>query len=166
MEYVLQTPLEGLQKFWGRRNFFMIKSVQRDCTVNKGLAIFLSPSGMSITKLSLAGNNLPNPSPWKVWSKQIQESRNFSLQCRDGKEADSRKNQKLRISCLCIFTFKSSYQTFPRRGDLRILYVNISSTMSLWVQCSVLCVHPMICAHNTVMYTYHYFFYIQEWKVH
>jgi len=30
---------------------------------------------MSLTKLSLAGNNLP--SPRKVWSKQIQESRNF-----------------------------------------------------------------------------------------
>jgi len=32
---------------------------------------------MSLTKLSLAGNNFPNPSPWKVWSKKIQESRKF-----------------------------------------------------------------------------------------
>jgi len=29
---------------------------------------------MSLTKLSLAGTNVPNPSPWKVWSKIIQES--------------------------------------------------------------------------------------------
>jgi len=32
---------------------------------------------MSLTKLSLAGNNVPNPSPRKVWSKIIQESRNI-----------------------------------------------------------------------------------------
>ena len=36
---------------------------------------------MSHTKLSLAGNNLLNPSPWKVWSKKIQESHNLFLQC-------------------------------------------------------------------------------------
>ena len=42
-------------------------------TVKKGLAIFLSPTGMSLTKLYLAGNN--SPSPRKVWSKTIQESR-------------------------------------------------------------------------------------------
>ena len=36
---------------------------------------------MSLTKLSLAGNNVPNPSPREVWSKIIQESRNISLQC-------------------------------------------------------------------------------------
>jgi len=41
----------------------------------KGLAMFPSPAGMSLTKLSLAGNNLPSPSPGKVWSEQIQESR-------------------------------------------------------------------------------------------
>jgi len=39
---------------------------------------------MSLTKLSLAGNNLPNSRPRKVWSKQIQESR-FFLQCRGHK---------------------------------------------------------------------------------
>jgi len=43
-------------------------------TVKKGLAVFPSLAGMSITKLSLAGNDLPNHSPKKVWSKQIQES--------------------------------------------------------------------------------------------
>jgi len=43
----------------------------------KGLAVFPSPAGMLLTKLSLAGNNLPSPSPRKVWSKQIQESRIF-----------------------------------------------------------------------------------------
>ena len=45
-------------------------------TVKKGLALFPSPAGMSLTKLFLAGNNLPSPStsPKKVWSKQIQES--------------------------------------------------------------------------------------------
>jgi len=37
---------------------------------------------MSLTKLSLAGNNVPNPSPLKVWSKIIQESCNIFLQCR------------------------------------------------------------------------------------
>ena len=42
---------------------------------------FPSPAGMSLTKLSLAGNNLPGLSPRKVWSKKIQESRNFCLQC-------------------------------------------------------------------------------------
>jgi len=39
----------------------------------KGLAVFLSPAGMSLTKLSLAVNNLHSPSPRKVWSKQIQD---------------------------------------------------------------------------------------------
>jgi len=33
-----------------------------------------SPARMSLTKLSQAMNNLPGPSPRKVWSKQIQES--------------------------------------------------------------------------------------------
>jgi len=47
----------------------------------KRFAVFPSPARMSLTKLSLAGNNLPNPSPWKVWSKQIQESHQFLLQC-------------------------------------------------------------------------------------
>jgi len=32
---------------------------------------------MSLTKLSLAGKNVPNPSPLKVWSKTIQESCNI-----------------------------------------------------------------------------------------
>jgi len=41
------------------------------CTVKKSLAIFPSPAGMSLTKLSLAGNILPNPSPWKVKPKEI-----------------------------------------------------------------------------------------------
>jgi len=36
---------------------------------------------MSLTKLSLAGNNLANRSPRKVWSKEIQESRKSFLQC-------------------------------------------------------------------------------------
>jgi len=36
---------------------------------------------MSRTKLSLAGNNLSTSSPRKVLSKQIQESREFVLQC-------------------------------------------------------------------------------------
>jgi len=36
----------------------------------KGLAIFPSPAGMSLTILSLVGNNLPSPSPGKVWSKK------------------------------------------------------------------------------------------------
>jgi len=38
---------------------------------NKGVAVFPSPAGMSLTKLSLAGNNLPSPSPRKVWSEHI-----------------------------------------------------------------------------------------------
>jgi len=38
-------------------------------TVIKGLAIFLSPAGMSLAKLFLAGNNLPSPNTRKVWSK-------------------------------------------------------------------------------------------------
>jgi len=38
---------------------------------------------MFLTKLSLAGHNVPNPSPWKVWSKIIQESCNIFLQCTD-----------------------------------------------------------------------------------
>jgi len=42
---------------------------------------FPSPAGMSLTKLSLAGNNKLIPRPRKVWSKHIQESRNFFLQC-------------------------------------------------------------------------------------
>ena len=37
---------------------------------------------MSLTKLSLAGNNLSRHSPRKVWSKQIQESRKSFSQCR------------------------------------------------------------------------------------
>jgi len=36
---------------------------------------------MSLTELSLAGYNLPSPSPRKVWPKQIQESRKKNLQC-------------------------------------------------------------------------------------
>jgi len=32
---------------------------------------------MSLTELSLAGNNLPNPSPREVRPKKIQESLNF-----------------------------------------------------------------------------------------
>ena len=51
------------------------------CTIKKGLAEVPSRDGMSLTKLSLAGKNLPNPSTRKVWSKQIQESRKFFLQC-------------------------------------------------------------------------------------
>jgi len=47
------------------------------CTLKKGLAVFTSPAEMSLTKLFLAGNNLPSPSPRKVWSKQIQESGTF-----------------------------------------------------------------------------------------
>jgi len=35
--------------------------------VKKGLAIFPSIAWMSLTKLSLAGNNLPSPSPRRVW---------------------------------------------------------------------------------------------------
>jgi len=48
-------------------------------TVKKGLAVF--SSGMSLTKLSLANNDLPSPSPRNFWSKQIQESRIYFLQC-------------------------------------------------------------------------------------
>jgi len=55
-------------------------------TVKKGLAVFFSPAGISLTKLSLAGNNLPNPSPWKIWSWKIQESRNFVYSERRFKE--------------------------------------------------------------------------------
>jgi len=49
-------------------------------TVKKRFHDFPSPAGISLTKLSLAGNNVPNPSPWKVWSKK---SRNLVifLQC-------------------------------------------------------------------------------------
>ena len=46
-------------------------------TVKKGLAVFPALAGMTFSKLSLAGNNLPSLSPRKVWSKQIQESRYF-----------------------------------------------------------------------------------------
>jgi len=42
---------------------------------------FPSPAGMSLTKLSLAGNNLRSPSPRRVWSEQIQECCTFFLQC-------------------------------------------------------------------------------------
>jgi len=35
-------------------------------TVKKGLAVFPSLAGMSLTKLYLAGNNLPRLSPRKV----------------------------------------------------------------------------------------------------
>jgi len=45
----------------------------------KRFMVFPSPAGMSLAKLSLIGNNLP--SPRKVWSKKIQESRTFFLQC-------------------------------------------------------------------------------------
>jgi len=45
------------------------RSGQRNHTVSKGLVVFPSPAGMSLTKLSLAGNNVPNPSPWKVWAQ-------------------------------------------------------------------------------------------------
>ena len=37
---------------------------------------------MSLTKLSMAGNNVPNSSPGKIWSKIFQESRIIFLQCR------------------------------------------------------------------------------------
>jgi len=43
----------------------------------KRVSGFTFPAGkseMSLTKISLAGNNLPSPTPWKVWSKQVQES--------------------------------------------------------------------------------------------
>jgi len=53
------------------------KEFKRGCTVKKGLAVFRSPARMALNKLSLAGNNLPSPSPRKFWSKQIQESYNF-----------------------------------------------------------------------------------------
>jgi len=46
----------------------------------KGLRYFRPQSGCHLQKLSLAGNNIPIPRPRKVWSKQIQESRNFFLQ--------------------------------------------------------------------------------------
>jgi len=49
--------------------------------LKKGLAVFPSPARILLTKLSLAVNNLPCPSPRKVWSKQIQESYTFFLQC-------------------------------------------------------------------------------------
>jgi len=42
-------------------------TVHRHCKYRFGH--FPSSAGMSLTKLSLAGNNVPNPSPWKVWSK-------------------------------------------------------------------------------------------------
>jgi len=61
--------------------FHIFAFLAMDYTVKKRLAIFPSPAGMSLTKLSLAGNDLPIPSSWKVWSKEIQESRKFLLQC-------------------------------------------------------------------------------------
>jgi len=50
---------------------------ERSIHCKKGFNGFPSPSQDIISKLSLAGNNLPGPSPRKVWSKKIQESRTF-----------------------------------------------------------------------------------------
>ena len=55
-------------------NTAFISSITQSMSCKKGLAVFPSPAGMSLTKLSPAGNNLPSPSPWKVSSKKIQES--------------------------------------------------------------------------------------------
>jgi len=63
----------------GKKAFAVLHS--KLYTVKKGLALFPSSAGMSLTKLSLAGINLPNPSPRKVWSKQIQEPGKFFLRC-------------------------------------------------------------------------------------
>jgi len=50
---------------------------------NSRIRDFPSPVGMPLTKRSLAWNNVPNPSPWTVWSKIIQESCNifYSVGC-------------------------------------------------------------------------------------
>jgi len=61
-------------------------------TVKKGLGIFPSPARMSLTKLSLAGNNLPSGVPG-MFGKKINEFRKFfsvqrrslsNLYCRHG----------------------------------------------------------------------------------
>jgi len=68
--------IEWMKWKWTRwnQNFFQI-IIHLHC--KKGLTVFPSPAGMSLTKLSLAGNNLPSSSPRKVWSKRTQESRRF-----------------------------------------------------------------------------------------
>jgi len=53
----------------------------------KALAVFQSPARMSLTKLSMAGNNLPSPNARKVWSKQVQESRKFFYSVEAGEGA-------------------------------------------------------------------------------
>jgi len=45
-------------------------------TVNKGFAISCPQPGCQLPNSPWAGNNLPNPSPWKVWSKK---SRNLVI---------------------------------------------------------------------------------------
>jgi len=59
-----------------------VHSTRETYTVKKRLAVFPSLAGMSLSKHSLAGNNLRSPSPRKVWLNQIQESRNsfFTVQ--------------------------------------------------------------------------------------
>ena len=50
---------------------------QSHYTVKKRFSRFLSPARMSLTKLSLAGNNVPNSSPRKFWSKKSRNLVNF-----------------------------------------------------------------------------------------
>jgi len=47
----------------------------------KGLAVFLSPPGMSLTELSLARKNVASPSPRKVWSNKSRNLNKKKLQC-------------------------------------------------------------------------------------
>ena len=80
-----------------RHDFFSSPPLELRHTLhcNKSFAIFLSPAGLSLTKLSLAGNNVLIPCPRKVWSKKIQESRKFvySVACEQagwGREGEDR----------------------------------------------------------------------------
>jgi len=60
------------------RTFMYSKFPGRDSLhCKKRVASFPSPVGMSLTKLSLAGNNVYSFSPGKVWLEKSQESRNF-----------------------------------------------------------------------------------------
>jgi len=59
-----------------RLNFLsFLPSLILKYTGKKRFRVFPSPAWMSLTKLYLAENNQSNPSPRKVWSEQIQETR-------------------------------------------------------------------------------------------
>jgi len=56
-------------------------------TVQKSVAVFPSPAGMSLTKLSLALNNLPSPSSRKFDQNKSRNLVHF-LQCMKGSQTN------------------------------------------------------------------------------